>query len=87
VGMEQDAQGSGHVPKLPEFKDAAHKLWVWMLDAPVWSQELDSMILVGPSILGYSMILWPMLQALTTLFVNSYMKGNFLHEDLFCLNI
>lgn len=85
--MEQDAQGSGHGPKLPEFKDAALKLWVWMLDAPVCSQELDSMILVGPSNLGYSMILWPMLQALTTLFVNSYMKGNFLHEDLFCLNI
>jgi len=28
VGMEQDAQGSGHGPKLPEFKDAALKLWV-----------------------------------------------------------
>ena len=48
--MEQAAQGSGHGPKLPEFKehlDSALRHRVWVLEGPVGTQELDSMILVG----------------------------------------
>ena len=49
--MERAAQGSGHGPELPEFKehlDTSLRHRVWFLGGPVWSQELDSMILVGP---------------------------------------
>ena len=38
-------------PSLTEFKkhlDNALRHRVWFLGGPVWSQELDSMILVGP---------------------------------------
>ena len=56
VGMEQPAQGSGHGPKLPEFKkclDSTLRCRVQILGGAVWS-HLDSMILVDPSSLGYS---------------------------------
>ena len=48
--LEQAPQGSGHGPKLLEFKkrlDNALSHTVWFLGGPVWSQELDSMILMG----------------------------------------
>ena len=38
-------------PSLPEFKkhsDSALSHMVWFLGGPLWSQELDPMILVGP---------------------------------------
>jgi len=41
--MELAAQGSEHGPKLPELKQHLD-----VLGAPVWSQVLDSVILVGP---------------------------------------
>ena len=50
VGMEQPAQGSGHSPELLEFKECLDNTLrhrVWILDGPVWSQELDSVFLVG----------------------------------------
>lgn len=57
MGKEQDPQGSGHDPMLPEFKellDAALRFRVWMLNSPVWSLGLDLMI---PSNLAHSMVL------------------------------
>ena len=57
VGMEQAAQGSGHSPELLEFKeclDAALRHRVCCLGGPVWSQELDLMVLVGPFQFGIS---------------------------------
>ena len=53
--LEQAPQGSGHGPKLLEFKkrlDNALSHTVWFLGGPVWSQELDSMILMGSFQLG-----------------------------------
>ena len=53
--MEQAAQGSEHGPDLPELKkhlDNMLRCRVWVLGGPVWSQELDSMILVCPLQLG-----------------------------------
>ena len=38
VGMERAAQGSGHGPMLSDI----------ILSGSLWSQELDSVILVGP---------------------------------------
>ena len=59
--MEQAALGSGHHgPKLLEFRECLYTALrhrVWMLDVPMWGQELDLMILMGPSSSGYSMIL------------------------------
>jgi len=55
VGIAQAAQGSGHSPKLQEFKehlDNSLRYHVWILCGPVWSQELNSMILVGTFQLG-----------------------------------
>ena len=49
--LEQAPQGSGHGPKLLEFMkrlDNALSHTVWFLGGPVWSQELDSMILTDP---------------------------------------
>ena len=49
--MERAAQDCGHGPKLPEFKehlDSALRHRVWFLCGTVQSQELDSMICVGP---------------------------------------
>jgi len=40
----------GHGPKLLEFKECLDNTLrhrVWILDGPVWSQELDSVFLVG----------------------------------------
>lgn len=57
MGKEQDPQGSGHDPMLPEFKellDAALRFRVWMLNSPVWSLGLDLMI---PSNLAHSTVL------------------------------
>ena len=48
--LEQAPQGSGHGPKLLEFKkhlDNALSHTVRFFGGPVWSQELDSMILMG----------------------------------------
>ena len=48
--MERAAQGSGHGPELLEFKECLGNTvrhWVWTLCGPVWSLELDSMILEG----------------------------------------
>ena len=55
VSMEQAAQGSGHSPKLLEFKECLdttprHRVWVVLCGARDW-------ILMGHSDLGYSMIL------------------------------
>jgi len=55
VGMEWDPQGSGHSLKLASFKehlDNALSHRVWILDGPVRSRELDSLVLVGPSQTG-----------------------------------
>ena len=55
VGMEQAAQGSGHRPELLELNkhlDGTFRHTVWILGGPLWSQELDLMILVGPFQLG-----------------------------------
>lgn len=44
-------QGSGHGPKLPEFKehlDSALRPRIWMLSGVLWSQELDSVFFVSP---------------------------------------
>lgn len=47
-------QGSGHSAELPEFKEHWTLLSdiVWILGGPLWSQELDSMILMGHFQLG-----------------------------------
>ena len=45
-GMEQAAQGSGCT--LQEFMDNTMRHRVWILGGPVWSQELESVVLVGP---------------------------------------
>ena len=48
--MEQAVEGRGHSPELTEFReslDTALRHRVWILGGPVWSQELDS-ILMGP---------------------------------------
>lgn len=48
-------QGSGHSAELPEFKEHWTLLSdiVWILGGPLWSQRLDSVILIGhPVILG-----------------------------------
>ena len=50
VGKEHP-QGSGHGPELLEFKehlDMTLKHWVCILGGPVWSQGLDSVVVVGP---------------------------------------
>lgn len=50
VGMKQAAQGNDDDYKLLEFRkhlDNAHGYRVCILGGPVWSQELDSMILMG----------------------------------------
>jgi len=47
-------QGSGHGPKLARIQEAYGQLsqiYV-ILGGPAWSQELDSMILMGPFHLG-----------------------------------
>ena len=61
VGMEWAAQGSGHGPAY----QSSRSIWtplrhrVWILSDPVWSWELDSMILVGPFQLGmFCDLLW-----------------------------
>jgi len=49
--MEQAVQGSGHSPKLMEFKkhlDNAVSHRIWILDGSMWSQDLDLMILLDP---------------------------------------
>jgi len=54
-GTEQAPQSSGQGPKLMEFKkhlNNALRHRVWTLGGPVWSQELDWMILMGPFQLG-----------------------------------
>ena len=50
VGMEQAAQGSRHDPELLELKVWAmlSDSGVWSSDCPMWSQELDLLILLGP---------------------------------------
>ena len=51
VGMERPAQGSGHGPQCQSSGSvwrALSTLRVWILGGAVWSQGLDSMILVGP---------------------------------------
>jgi len=53
--VEWAAQGSGHSPELLEFKellDSTLRHRVWILGGSVWSQGLDSRILVGPFQLG-----------------------------------
>ena len=48
--MEQAAQGSGHSPELSEFYeclDSALRHRVWILGGAAYSQELDSVILMG----------------------------------------
>ena len=53
--MEQAPQESGHSPELLEIKeclDSALSHRVWILVGSVWSQELDSMILMGSFQLG-----------------------------------
>ena len=53
--LEQAAQGSGHSPELPVFKehlDNALRHRVWFLGGLVWKQGLDAMILVGPFQVG-----------------------------------
>ena len=53
--IEQALQGSGTGPKLLEFRECLENtltLWVWILGGPVWSQELYSLIAVGPLQLG-----------------------------------
>lgn len=48
-------QGSGHSAELPEFMEHWTLLSdiVWILGGPLWSQRLDSVILIGhPVILG-----------------------------------
>ena len=59
--MEQAAQGSGNGPRLLEFKehlDNTLRHRISISGGPVWSQDLDLMILVDPfqlySILSYS---------------------------------
>ena len=59
--MEQAPQGSEHDPRLLEFKehlDNTLRHRISILGVPVWSQDLDLMILVDPfqlySILSYS---------------------------------
>lgn len=50
LGMVQVPQGSGHSPKLSEFKkfsDSALRQIVWFLCGPMWRQELVLMILKG----------------------------------------
>jgi len=49
--MDQLAQGNGHGPRLLEFEeclDTALSHRVWILGGAVWSQELESVTLVGP---------------------------------------
>jgi len=46
--MEQAPQCSGHSPKQLEFKDNALRHRVWISGGPVWSQELDALVSVGP---------------------------------------
>ena len=53
--MEQAVEGRGHSPELTEFReslDTALRHRVWILGGLEWSQELDSVILVGPFQLG-----------------------------------
>ena len=48
-------KAGGHSSKLPEFKeclDTTLRHRVWFFGGPVWRQELDSMIFVGPFQLG-----------------------------------
>ena len=51
VDIEQAHLGSVHGPKMLELKECwgtTLRRRVWVLSGPVWSQELDSVILVGP---------------------------------------
>ena len=51
---------SGALPQVPEFKecsDSTLRHRVWILGGPVWSQELDSMLLRVPSKLEYAVTL------------------------------
>ena len=60
VAMERAAQGSGQGPKLLEFKEhlgQCSQKYGLILDGPVYSQGLDSMILVVSSNLISSVIL------------------------------
>jgi len=52
--LEQASQCSGHSPKLTEFQKHLDNTltYIWFWGGPMWSQELDSMILVGPFQLG-----------------------------------
>jgi len=48
--MEQAAQGTGHGPKLLEFKEhleSSLRHRIWLSGGPVWGLELD-MILMDP---------------------------------------
>jgi len=60
VGMERAAQGSGHRPELSQCKkqlDSDLRYRVWILGGAVRSPQLDSVILVGPFQLRYSVVL------------------------------
>ena len=48
--MERAAQGSGHDPKCRSSRSVLtpHRHRVWILCGAVWSQQQDSVILVGP---------------------------------------
>lgn len=46
--MEQETGRSPELPKLKEHFDATLRHRVWVLGGTVWSQELASVILVGP---------------------------------------
>jgi len=57
--LAQTPQGSSHSPRLMQFKkhlDSTFRHWPSILGRHVWSQDLDLMVLVGPSNLGYSTI-------------------------------
>ena len=58
--MEWAAQGSRNGPELLEFKDSALRTGVWLLGGPVWSQELDSMIITGPFQFGTMILRSPL---------------------------
>lgn len=47
--QKQATQGSGHGPRPAEFKKLLDNArWVCIFGSPAWSQELDSVIPVGP---------------------------------------
>jgi len=73
--LEQAPQGNGHGLRLLEFKkclDSVLRHRIWILRGAVWSQELDSVILVCPSqlrIFYVSVILWHLLTVLWQLLI------------------